>query len=309
MGTRALKHLLRRPDRRGINWDPYDRTIRERLAQQMFEHRNNDQPLGTVSRARLLLDLIEETFPTDALTTAYFENLALLLQSKQPLHSPGKVVLGLGSGRSGSTSLVAILRTIGGCCCTHENPPLVSWTPEPEELQFHIRRFETLAKYFTVVADVSHWWLNAAGDIFSYFPGAKAVALIRNTESCVKSFMGIKGLGRGSYNHWVPYGSGVWAVARWDPTYPTYALPENAHKDPDRVKFELIERYVREYNAQLCSLAQNAPEKILLVKTGELSDPTVQNAIFDFVGVQGSVSEAKLNVATVADGQMPDLRF
>jgi len=41
--------------------------------------------------------------------------------------------------------LAAMLASVTGSCCTHENPPLVSWTPEPEEIDFHLRRFRRLA--------------------------------------------------------------------------------------------------------------------------------------------------------------------
>jgi hypothetical protein len=40
--------------------------------------------------------------------------------------------------------------------------------------------------------------------------------------------MKIKGLGPGSCNHWAPYGNGVWTAERWDATYPSYDVPENA---------------------------------------------------------------------------------
>src|SRR4029077_7988683 len=104
-GIHAVKRLLGVPFRKGINYDPHNRIIREQLAEEMFVRRNHEQPLGTVGRSQLLLNLIEESFPTAALTTAYFENLSLLLQSRRPLDCPGIVVLGFGSGRSGSTSL------------------------------------------------------------------------------------------------------------------------------------------------------------------------------------------------------------
>jgi hypothetical protein len=308
LGHRMLNRLLRKPHW-DIKYNPYDRAARERLAERMFHLRGNIHPPGTVSRGRVLLDIIEDSLPSEALTAAYFENLELLLKSKEPRQTPGKILLGLGSGRSGSTSLVAVMATVKGSCCTHENPPLISWTPEPEELEFHIRRFKRLRQYFPLVVDVSHWWLNVLDEFFVHFPDAKAVGMYRDLESCTRSFMTIKGFGRGSFNHWVPNGNGIWAAARWDPTYPTYTAPEDSVRDPDGSKFELIERYVREYNKRLHTLASCWPEKIMLVRIEVLNDAAVQEAIFNFAGVSGCLAKAVLNVGTTVDGRKLDFKF
>jgi hypothetical protein len=299
-----IRKLLRRALLNGgVDYDPYDRTVRESLAEREFAPYHGEPAPGTIARSRLILDIIQETFPTEALTKAYFENLDILLRYRQRLRTPGRIALGIGSGRSGSTSLAAMLATIVGSCCTHENPPLISWTPEPEEVEFHLRRFRRLAPYHPLVADVSHWWLNVIDRFFAEFPEARVVGTYRAVESCAGSFMRIKGSGRGSYNHWVPYGNGIWAAARWDPAYPTYPVPEHAAFDPDGAKLELITRYVREYNDAMHRLAQRLPAKVMLVHTENLDDAAVQNAIFDFVELHGTVARTHLNVGTTDDGK------
>jgi hypothetical protein len=299
-----LRKLLRRAlSNGGVDYDPYDRTVREKLAAREFAPYRGEPARGTIAGSRLILDIIQETFPTAELTAAYFENLDTLLRYREPLRTPGRVVLGIGSGRSGSTSLAAMLASVSGSCCTHENPPLVSWTPEPEEIEFHLRRFRRLAAYHPLVADVSHWWLNVIERFFAEFPEARVVGTFRAVESCAGSFMRIKGSGRGSYHHWVPYANGIWAAARWDPAYPTYPLPEQAALDPDGAKFELITRYVQEYNDAMQALAQRFPANVMLVHTESLDDAAVQNAIFDFVGLHGALATTRLNVGTTDDGK------
>jgi hypothetical protein len=299
-----LRKLLRMAlSNGGVDYDPYDRTIRENLAERMFAPHQGEPAPGTIARSRLILDIIQESFPTAELTRDYFENLDVLLRYRQSLRTPGRVVLGIGSGRTGSTSLAAMLATIGGSCCTHENPPLISWKPEPEEIEFHLRRFRRLAPYHPLVADVSHWWLNVCDRFFAEFPEARVVGTFRTLESCAGSFMRIKGSGRGSYNHWAPYGNGIWAAARWDPAYPTYPVPEHATLDPDGAKLELITRYVQEYNDAMHALGRRFPAKVMLVSTESLDDEAVQNAIFDFVGSHGIVQTTHLNVGTTADGK------
>jgi Sulfotransferase domain len=212
----------------GLPYDPYNDEIRKDLAEQLFRVHGDRPALGTVERGHLILDIIQDTFPTEALSSAYFENLDHLLRTRPVRRKPGKIVIGIGSGRNGSTSLAEILSTIEGSCCTHENPPLMRWTPHPEEMRFHVKRLQRLARYFPVVVDVAHWWLNAIPKLFSYFPEALAIGVTRDVESCARSFYKIKGAGAGSCNHWVPYGNGIWSAQRWDPTYPTYAVPDSS---------------------------------------------------------------------------------
>jgi hypothetical protein len=137
-----LKSLLRKVlSNGGVDYDPYDRTVREALAERMFIAYRSEPALGSIARSRLILDIIQETFPTEELTKAYFENLDALLRYRQPLRTPGRIVLGIGSGRSGSTSLAAMLATVNGSSCTHENPPLISWTPELELIARYVREY------------------------------------------------------------------------------------------------------------------------------------------------------------------------
>lgn len=287
--------------------DPYDRAAREALAQILLQMQGDRFPLGSVERGRHLLSVMGDAFPIAAAQDAYFTNLGQLLARRDRRSTSGQIVLGLGSGRCGSTSLTAMLAAIEGSCCTHENPPLLYWTPLAEQLDFHMKRFAALAKIFPLVFDASHWWLNALDVFFAHFPDGKVIGLHREVEACARSFLHRKGPGRGSINHWVPPANGIWRTNIWDPVYPTYPLPPNAEADPDGAKLDVIRRYVTEYNATLRHLAGRFPEKIILLRTEELDDPAAQRRVFDFVGVAGRPSEGRpapaLNVGTAADGK------
>ena len=308
-GHYTLNRLLRRPWRGGVKHNPYDRAAREQLAENLFEQYKTNPLPGTIERGRVILGLIERTAPTEQLTAAYFDNLELLLGSKEPRQTSGQIVFGLGSGRSGSTSLMEILAAAEGSRCTHENPPYVAWQPQAEELAFHVRRFRLLSRYFSLIGDVSHWWLNALDDLFTELPDAKAVGTFRNVEKCAASHMEVSGFGRGSYNPWAPYGNGLWVHSVWDPTNPTYPLPDNYRSDPDSVKLEMVTRCVREYNETLHAHAAKRPQKVLLVRTEDLSKAAVQKSILDFAGVSGCLVDAQMNVSTVVDGRKLDYRF
>ncbi len=145
----------------GLSYDPYDHEIRKDLAEHLFRRHRNIPPLGTAERGRLILDIIQETFPTERLARAYFENLDSLLDAKPVQRTPGQIVIGIGSGRNGSTSLAKILSTIEESCCTHENPPLMCWSTQPQEVRFHIERLKRLPRCVHGVGDAGYWVYHA----------------------------------------------------------------------------------------------------------------------------------------------------
>jgi len=293
----------------GSAHDPYDRAACESIAEKLFKSHEEEQPLGTVGRGRLILQLIEASWPTQHLAAEYFRNLERLLEARDRRTDPGQLLLGVGTGRSGSTSLTALLATVEDSCCTHENPPLVFWEAEHEQLQFHMKRFKLLTEYYSLVTDVSHYWLNAIDGVCELFPESKVVGLCRDVDECAQSFMRLKGSGRGSSNHWAPYGNGIWSSHGWDPTYPTYSVPGFAKRDPDRAKYEMIARYIREYNAKLENVATRRPGQVMLVRTDNLNESGIQAKIFAFVGLNGRASKLNLNVRSVTDGESEKFRF
>jgi len=287
----------------------FDRTARERLAATLFLRYGDHEPFGTLARSHLILGILNRTYPTPALSAAYFENLERLLATRKKLPSPGRLVLGLGAGRCGSTSLTAMMGTIDGSCCTHENPPFIFWVPQEEQIAFHVRRFTLLSQYFPLVFDAAHWWLNVIDQMFAIFPDARGVCLCRDLRPCVQSFMRVKGSGRNSVNHWVPSDNGIWQANNWDCVYPTYPLPDDAHADPDRAKTGLIGRYVREYNRDLKSLADRFPGRVMLIETEKLGHASVQQRMFDFIGHAGRPTRAHLNAGAASDGSGLDYKF
>jgi hypothetical protein len=190
-------------------FDPQDKDALCERADQHFLAVEKSFPLGSLKRSRQLLRIIGQGFPTQRLTEAYFENLNALFASRTPLRQAGTLVIGLGSGRSGSTTLAARLDAIEGSCSTHENPPLVYWRPEPEQIAFHFQRFRLLTRDCPLVADSAHWWINLVDELALEFPNTKFVGLMRNKYDCAVSFARIKGFGRGSYNHWAPHLNGI----------------------------------------------------------------------------------------------------
>jgi hypothetical protein len=287
--------------------DPYDRRARERVGDLAYEVHRATMPPPGVERSRMLLKIIGLSFPTAKLTGLYFESLRAALAGRPRRAEPGKLVIALGTGRCGTTTFASMLAG-PDACATHENPPGVYWQPVEEQLRFHVERFRLLLEYFAVVCDASYWWLNARGRLWAEFPEAKLVGLVRETQSCVESFMKQKGFGAGSLNHWAPAGSGIWRTAPLDPCLPKYAVPETAAADPDGAKRAMIARYVSDYNKELAAIAAADPQRMLIVRMEELGEPASCARIGGFLGL-ALAPRAALNVGTTADGDQLQWNF
>ncbi len=308
---RRIARFVRPLKLAAINYDPNDKRSCERVAGELFREQDFPDGHGSAERGRNLLRIIGDSYPTAPLTNAYFANLSAQLEGKPILSEPGRLLIGLGAGRCGSTTLASLLADIPGTCSTHENPPLIFWRPEPEQVEFHMRRINILVKYFPLVSDCSHWWLNVAEDILNLFPNSCFIGLVRDASACADSFMSVKNFGLGSYNHWVPFGNEVWIPAHWDPTYPTYDAPSDSRRNPDRAKRDLIVRYIHEYNSKLTELSVAFPERFLVLRTEELSLPSSQRLLYNFIGRRGSSASTtlRLNVHTISDGRELKLHF
>jgi hypothetical protein len=292
-------------------FNPEDKSALCKEADKRFRGIEKSFPLGTLRRSRQLLLIIGQGFPTQLLTDAYFENLEAMMAFKTPLRQPGTLVIGLGSGRSGSTTFAARLEDTDGSCSTHENPPLVYWRPEPEQIAFHFRRFRLLTRYFPLVADSAHWWINLVDPLVSEFPTIKFVGMRRDKFDCAVSFARIKGFGRGSYNHWAPHLNGIWRSAMWDPAYPTFEVPAWANRNPDRAKWQMIVRYLDIYNSLLTSAATRLRGKFIMMHTELLNDPDALKVLYDHIGVnpKTAVKMINCNVKSIKDGDLDSFKM
>jgi Sulfotransferase domain len=290
-------------------YDPYDVEALQRNAARLLEEIRLAPSQEPEQKCRDILGAIQSSYPTTELAGEYFANLELAHRGKPRREAPGQIVIGVGPGRCGSTSLSQMLGTIADSCCTHEGPPSIFWRPMSEQVDFHIRRFRMLADYYAVVSDVSHWWLNALGQIWDRLPDARVIGLVRDPGECASSFMRIQGFGQGSLNPWAPRGDKFWRTGLWDATYPSYPVPDLSKRDPDQVKLEQIRRYVREYNEEMARLAESQPGRVKLAPTERLSSPEIQAEIFAMTRHSGESAVWRLNVKSVRDGKKNQIKI
>lgn len=278
--------------------DPYNFYLGERLGDVIFDNGADKFPVGSVERGVYILHAMARSVASDRLSAAYMENLHALMAGRQRRSEPARVVVGMGTGRTGSTTLAGILALAEDSLSTHENPPLVYWNPQPRQVDFHIERLRVLRPHYGLLFDCSYWWINMLDAFFAAFPDGKAIGLYRDTEATVKSYMKIIPK---TDNRWVAPYNGIWVSELWDPTYPHYEIPADARRDPDAAKRAHIRRYVVEYNERMRALAERDPERILLLRTEDLDDPATRQTISAFVGVPLAEESVRLNVHTSHD--------
>ncbi len=256
--------------------------------------------LGHFQEARSLFGRVLEACPDDVYAQ---QGYLLALQDELALKAPkkgvtetGTLLLGLGTGRSGSTTLAKLWREQQGCYCSHEHPPRLPWKGSSSRLEFHQRRFDILRSGFKYVGDVSHWWLPYVDTLMDDYKDVRVVVLKRDRKATVDSFLKIKGgPGKGAINHWINHDGRFWARNIWDECYPSY--------EASNMK-EAIERYWQDYYATVDSLIQRFPSSIRVFPTEQLSDPNTQVELLSFCGFMNPRLKADLylNKGDAVDG-------
>jgi len=198
---------------------------------------------------------------------------------------PGRLVLGIGTGRSGSTSFTKLLSLQPGTYASHEHPPHLPWIPDQERFRFHVRRFGMLLSMLPCVADASHWWLPYLEDLLREFPDTRVVSLKRDRDEVIRSFESILGPEGGGQNHWVDHQGKGWQRNRWDQCFPKY---------PADSRPQAIGLYWDEYYSRVDALSEKYPDNLLQCNINELNNVERQSGILQFCGYDKPVTTSRI---------------
>jgi hypothetical protein len=209
----------------------------------------------------------------------------------------GKLVIGLGTGRCGSTSLTQLLMAQKTGCFSHEHPPDLPWNMPPPGLRFHLQRFALLAQLYDPVGDVGHWWLPHMDAVAKFFPDFRAVVLKRDKEATVESFVTVKeGDTKGGVNHWIDHDGSFWNKVPFDRCYPSYPVTDIR---------EALGRYWEDYYERCEKLAERYPGQLRIFDMAALKTAEGQREILEFCGFDDPVvgREFHANVGHYKDGE------
>ena len=208
----------------------------------------------------------------------------------------GNLLLGLGTGRSGSTTLVKLWKNQKACYASHEHPPRLPWAGGASRLEFHKRRLDLLLESFNFVADAAHWWLPHIDYIMDNYKDVRVIIMKRERKTTVSSFLKIKGGGyKGSINHWMKHDGTYWAKNIWDECYPSYDA-----RDMEKA----IGMYWDNYYATVERIMQRFPSSVRIFETERLGEPGAQTEILSFCGfaVPRLKTDLHLNRGDATDG-------
>ena len=190
------------------------------------------------------------------------------------------IILGVGTGRCGSFSLVRVLNLQKEAQCSHEEPPLLPWKRNdgPRVIRERFARFRQFGKK-RLLGDVASFYLPYLEDAIAAEPDVRIVCLKRPREKVVTSFC-----------HWLdqtmPLPTNHWArqpAPGWhhDPLW-TRIFP---HYDTVN-REEGIRRYWDEYHKRIDELIARYPEHIRLFDTYEaLNTESGLRDLLSFVGI------------------------
>lgn len=153
---------------------------------------------------------------------AEIRNAMLLILGERKGERVAPFVFGLGTGRSGSTSLTLALGSISNSYFSHEHPSIIPWEDGENVVDYHLARLKAIGTHYSVVGDVSHWWLPYVEYIYKIHPSSLFIFMRRELGATVDSFLKIKGGGKGSLNHWCRHDGTYFSSHYWDKCYPTY---------------------------------------------------------------------------------------
>jgi len=279
--------------------DPTSESAKELLI-EVYHRQSEQEEMTPLDWLLFIVQLAQLGVVEGWMAQTYFDNLERHLESLRPRRpEPGKLIIGLGTGRNGSTSLAALLDQSEDAYITHELPPILYWSPTDAQLAFHLRRFRVLADFYAHVGDVSHWWLTCVDAIREAFPDVSFVGVRRDVDETLRSFERIKGEGRGAINHWQRHDGSYWSRNIWDPCYPKTGAPcspRSSEQELHEQRRGALRQYIEDYNARMESDAS-----VLVLATEELNDPHVVDRLRAHAGIELAHQTIVANVGGIQD--------
>jgi hypothetical protein len=192
------------------------------------------------------------------------------------------LIIGFGTGRSGTTSLGAYLNAHQSVKVLHEgrlNPnddarPF-SWSGDSDAVLNWLNTLVHGTSDFNWVGDIGLYYLNYIPAIIAVYPEARFICMERDKEEVVASYL----QWTEGKNHWIVHDGSDWrADPIWDDSYPKYAV---------NTKAEALEQYWVDYAAQTRAVRDEFPKHIQIVNLRDFNQEVTRDAILDFIGFTG----------------------
>ncbi len=194
-------------------------------------------------------------------------------------HPSKRVVIGCGTGRCGTVSLVKFLNAQPGISMLHEGVRderrthhLVPWYGGEAQLWSWLAELDAMSGDAGWYGDVGFYFLPYLPAIFERYPTSRAICLERSRKEVINSFLN-KTEGR---NHWYRHGGTGWQQdLEWDDCFPWYDEPNKA---------KALELYWDHYHCTALEYRARFPEQFMLLPTAALNEAAGRHKILEFIG-------------------------
>ena len=192
------------------------------------------------------------------------------------------LVIGCGTGRCGSVSLVKFLDSQPGVSMLHEGViggdrrvhHLVPWYDGETQLWSWLAELENSSGDADWYGDVGFYFLPYLPAIFKRHPTSRAICLERDRKQVIRSYLE-KTEGR---NHWFRHEGDGWAQdPEWDPCYPHYA---------EQDKRKALGLYWDQYHSTAMEYCARFPDQFLLLPTAALNEVSGRRKLLEFIGYE-----------------------
>lgn len=186
-------------------------------------------------------------------------------------------VIGLGTGRCGTTSLARLLNLQPGASVVHQRGPVLSWYEEHDPAR-HLTQPDS-GPDVTLLGDVGFYYLPHVGRIWEEMPTVKFVCMRRGRQATIDSFERYL---RPEWNHWAPNKT---VYSPWDQCYPVIQAA---------TRTDAIGRYWDKYYATAENLASDYRFEVFDIES--LNSEEGVSRLLRFVGVQDPVLATGIRV-------------
>jgi len=204
-----------------------------------------------------------------------------------------RLVITVGSGRCGTHSAARLFNSQEGLLYTHEWAPIFKWHGDAQlvinKLSVLVSRYPYVTnKQFQfpvpvdlkvklnsdVVGDANFAYLPYVETILQRFPGTKVIALKRERQQTIDSFV----RKCGNQNHWMERDGRMWRKGEYDKCFPKFNATDRK---------EAIGLYWDYYYREVERLIVKYPDQIRLFWTDDMFNDMEQQAeAFAFLGVK-----------------------
>lgn len=202
----------------------------------------------------------------------FFRSSSLKTKTKET-----RFVFGLGSGRSGTSSLAQLLNLQDDYTMSHEVRPILAWNCDKKLLYKKLNQLAAKSQT-RVTGDVASSYLPFVEEIIGLFPQTKFVCIKRDMHETIKSFM----TKSGNRNHWSKHDGSQWKKDYWDRFFPKYNIDD---------KQEAIKKYWIDYYERSENLSSQYPDNFRVLSIRVLSDDEQQKDLFEFLNIENPISE------------------